>query len=227
MAVPDWVDWNRVQRGQLVYWRYCHFIMKVLDSTGYLLGKKTTQRITETAQFVFDVAYSIDYLEPGSGPAWKSIIQVRFLHAGVRARLSRISRAHPKYYNLEEDGVPINQEDQLATLFSLSAAMWRVMGQRMDVHMTTQEREDYLHLWRYIGYMMGVDDFLGVTLTPERADACLESIVLHLADPDADSGRLLSTWARNFDPQPKWFFHITKTVGLLDPYKLNMVLQSI
>ncbi|KAF9575046.1 hypothetical protein EC968_004543 [Mortierella alpina] len=227
MTVPEWVDWDRLKRGQQVY---CGTampkFMKVLNSTGYLFGKKTTQRILETAQFVFDVAYSLDNLQPGSGIAWKSIIQVRFLHAGVRARLSKISRAHPKYYNIEEDGVPINQEDQLATLFSLSAAMWRVLGQKMDVHMTIQEREDYLHLWRYVGYMLGVDDILGVTETPELADACLESIVLHLGNPSSESGQLISTWSRNFDPQPKLLFNITKALGLLDSHKLSMALSE-
>ncbi|KAG9324409.1 hypothetical protein KVV02_004429 [Mortierella alpina] len=244
MAVPDWVDWDRVQRGQQVYWRYCLFIShallhfslaggfsipkitKVLNSTGYLSGKRTKERVLETSQFVLDVVHSLDNLQPGSGTAWKSIIQVRFLHAGVRSRLSKISRAHSKYYNLEEHGVPINQEDLLGTLFSFSNTMWRVMETRMDVHMTTQEREDYLHLWRYVGYMMGVDDILGVTQTPERADACLESIVLHLADPDRESGRLCSTLLRNIAPQSTLTLKIIKAIGLPDPYKVHMALAE-
>ncbi|KAF9574500.1 hypothetical protein EC968_006305 [Mortierella alpina] len=244
MAVPDWVDWDRVQRGQQVYWRYCLFIShvllhfslaggfsipkitKVLNSTGYLSGKKTKERVLETSQFVLDVVHSLDNLQPGSGAAWKSIIQVRFLHAGVRTRLLKISRAHSKYYNLEEHGVPINQEDLLGTLFSFSNTMWRVMETRMDVHMTAQEREDYLHLWRYVGYMMGVDDTLGVTQTPERADACLDSIVLHLADPDTESGRLCSTLLRNIAPQPTLTLKISNALGLPDPYKAHMALAE-
>ncbi|KAF9990304.1 hypothetical protein BGZ75_002618 [Mortierella antarctica] len=218
MAVPDWVDWDRVQRGQQ--------ITKVLNSTGYLSGKRTKERVLETSQFVLDVVHSLDNLQPGSGTAWKSIIQVRFLHAGVRSRLLKISRAHSRYYNLEEHGVPINQEDLLGTLFSFSNTMWRVMETRMDVHMTTQEREDYLHLWRYVGYMMGVGDILGVTQTPERADACLESIVLHLADPDSESGRLCSTLLRNIAPQSTLTLKIIKAIGLPDPYKVHMALAE-
>jgi hypothetical protein len=71
-------------------------ITKVLNSTGYLSGKKTKERVLETSQFVLDVVHSIDYLQPGTGVAWESIVQVRFLHASVRARLSKISRTHSK-----------------------------------------------------------------------------------------------------------------------------------
>lgn len=201
-------------------------ITKVLNSTGYLSGKKTKERVLETSQFVLDVVHSIDYLQPGTGVAWESIVQVRFLHASVRARLSKISRAHSKYYNVEEHGVPINQEDLLATMFSFSNTMWRVMDFKMGVHMTTQEREDYLHLWRYIGYMMGVDDVLGAARTPERADACLESIVLHLTDPDDESGRMCATLLQNVAVKPIIPVKIIKAIGLPEPFKIHMALAE-
>lgn len=201
-------------------------ITKVLNSTGYLSGKRTKERVLETAQFILDVAHSLEHLQPGTGKGWESIVQVRFLHAGVRARLSKISRAHSKYYNIEEHGVPINQEDLLATLFSFSNTMWRVMDERMGVHMTSQEREDYLHLWRYIGYMMGVDDILGATRTPERADACLESIVMHLADPDAESGRMCSTLLTNMASKPAIPIQIIRAIGLPDPVKVHFAMAE-
>ncbi|KAF8939745.1 hypothetical protein EDD21DRAFT_334158 [Dissophora ornata] len=244
MTVPEWVDWEQVRRGQEVYWRYHLFIInallhfslaggfaipkiaKVLNSTGFLNGKKTKQRVMETAQFILDVTHSLEYLQPGTGVAWESIIRVRLLHANVRTRLSRLSRAHSKYYNVEEHGVPINQEDLLATLFSFSNTMWRVMEKRMDVHMAPQEREDYLHLWRYVGYMMGVDDVLGVTHSPELADACLESIVLHLADPDSESGRSCASLLQNIAPQPIIPTKIITAIGLPDPYKIHLALAE-
>ncbi|KAF9564451.1 hypothetical protein EC968_004503 [Mortierella alpina] len=238
MTVPEWVDWDRLKRGQEVYWRYYPFMQsvllhlvaalgtsspkptKVIKSTGYLYGQHTKQRMVETAQFVHEVATSPEYLQPGSGIAWKSMVRVRFLHAGVRVRLLKISRNHPKFYNIKEHGVPINQEDLLGVLFVLSVTMWRAMEMRLGVHMTNQEREDYMHLWRYVGYMMGVDDTLGVTHTYRRADACLESMWLHLADPDADSGQLLSTMARNLYPPSR------RVLGILDRYKLHMALAE-
>ncbi|KAF9133871.1 hypothetical protein BGX30_012128 [Mortierella sp. GBA39] len=114
MTVPECVDWEQVKRGQEVYWGYCFFIShallhfslaggfaipkitKVLNSTGYLSGKRTKERVLETVQFILDVAHSFEYLQPGTDKVWESIVQVRFLHAGVRARLSKISRARSK-----------------------------------------------------------------------------------------------------------------------------------
>ncbi|KAK3821707.1 MAG: hypothetical protein J3Q66DRAFT_427315 [Benniella sp.] len=243
MTVPEWVDWEQVRRGQQVFWRYCLFIhhillhfsltggfslpkiTKVLTSTGYLSGSKSKERVYETSQFVFDIAHSLEHLTPGTGPAWESIIQVRFLHAGVRARLSRVSRAHSKYYSVEEHGVPINQEDLLGTLFSFSNTVWRVMEARLNIIMSQQEREDYLHLWRYVGYVMGVDDLVGATRSPELADACLESIVLHLSDPNEEGGKLAASLLKSMAAGPT-MTKVIHTLGLPDPFKFHLVLAE-
>ncbi|KAG0229274.1 hypothetical protein BGW42_001668 [Actinomortierella wolfii] len=208
MHIPDWVDWDRIARGQSVFWRYVMYISvglvhfslaggfnapkftKVLTSTGYLAGNGTKARILETGQFVFDVMRSIDYLKPGSGEAWKSIIQVRFLHSQVRCKLSRLSKAHSKFYNIEEHGVPINQEDMAATIFSLSTAMWRFMETRLGVHMSMEDREDYLQVWRYVGYFMGVDPAWDPARDVSTSSAVMESILMHIVDPNDAGGKL-------------------------------------
>ncbi|KAI1319018.1 hypothetical protein EDD11_005216 [Mortierella claussenii] len=247
MTVPEWVDWEKIKRGQDVYWRYSiliaislfYFVLaggfaipkisRVLGSTGYLTGsgKKVRRRICETSQFVVDVMHSLAYLQPGTGVAWKSIIQVRLLHAGVRSRLVKISKTHSKIYNVDKLGVPINQEDLLATLFSFSNTPWRVMETRMGVQMTPQEREDYLHLWRYIGHMMGVNDILGGMHSPAKADATLESIVLHLADPDQNSGHACMGLLQAMTPPQSPFMEKVIALGLPDPLKLHMCVSSL
>ncbi|KAF9904680.1 hypothetical protein EC991_002427 [Linnemannia zychae] len=244
MTVPEWVDWEQIRRGQQVYWKYClhisytllHFslaggfaipkISKVLNSTGYLSGNRSRARVFETAQFVLDIAQSVEDLQPGTGSGWESTIQVRFLHAGVRARLSRLSRAHSKYYNIEDHGVPINQEDLLGTLFSFSAMIWRIMALRLNVHMKPQEREDFLHLWRYVGYVMGVDDVIGATQSATRADACVESIVLHLTDPDLESGRMCSHLLSSFAFKPSLSTRIRRAIGFPDTVKVHLAMAE-
>ncbi|KAF9360132.1 hypothetical protein BGX34_007924 [Mortierella sp. NVP85] len=243
MTVPEWVDWDQVARGQQVFWRYCIFINqillynslaggfiapginKVLTSTGYLYGSKANERIWETSQFLLDVVHSLEYLTPGTGQAWKSIIQVRFLHAGVRARISKISRAHSKYYSVEEFGVPINQEDLLATLFSFSNTVWRGMEEKMNIIMPQQDREDYMHLWRYVGHVIGVDDVLGATRSPEMADAGFDSILMHIVDPSEESGKLTALFLKSMAPGPKTT-KVINALGLPDPFKLHLVLTE-
>ncbi|KAF9921665.1 hypothetical protein BGZ65_010166, partial [Modicella reniformis] len=209
MAVPEWVDWEQVRRGQQVFWRYYFFIShallhfslaggfsapkisKVLTSTGYLSGSRTKERVYETSQFVLDIANSLEHLQPGSGAGWKSTIQ-----------------------------------DLLGTLFSFSNCVWRVMETKMGVHMTRQEREDYLHLWRYVGYLMGVDDIFGATKSPELADACLESIILHSVEPDPESGKLCASLLKSMAATPKLMTKVIRTLGLPDPFKFHLVLAE-
>ncbi|KAG0235468.1 hypothetical protein BGW42_005254 [Actinomortierella wolfii] len=194
-------------------------ISKVLTSTGYLAGNKTKYRVLETGQFVVDVMHSPGYLVPETGLAWKSIIQVRLLHAQVRQKLSRLSRAHSKYYSIEEYGVPINQEDLAGTLYSFSVAMWKVMQERMGVNMTPEECDDYLHVWRYIGYMMGVDPDFDPANSVERAEAILESIVMHVIDPTQSGGQLCAGLLQSM--------HGTSSSPLrLDPFKLHMAMAE-
>ncbi|KAF9971030.1 hypothetical protein BGZ75_002039, partial [Mortierella antarctica] len=100
------------------------------------------------------------------------------------------------------------------------------MEQRQNIQMTTQERGDYLHVWRYVGYMMGMDDLLGVAQRPERADACVESNRLHPESPDPESGRQLSSMLHHIASQSSSCFKITKAVGLLATYYLHMALAD-
>ncbi|KAI8358770.1 hypothetical protein B0O80DRAFT_526551 [Mortierella sp. GBAus27b] len=243
-TVPDWVDWEQVRRGQQVMWKYIYFIShvllhfslvggfsapkitKVLTSTGYLVGSKTKERLYETVQFILDISHSLEYLQPRTGRGWESIVQVRFLHAGVRSRLSKIGRAHSKFYNVEEYGVPINQEDLLVTLFSFSSTTWRVLESRMNISLSQQEREDYLHLWRYVGYVMGVDDVLGGMESPEMADIYLDSIVVHLVEPDEVSGKYSTELLKSVSAKPKLVTKIIHALRLPDPFKLHLVMSE-
>ncbi|KAG0268491.1 hypothetical protein DFQ27_006556 [Actinomortierella ambigua] len=228
-TVPSWVDWSKIQQGQAVHCALLHFslaggfnlpkISKVLTSTGYLAGDKTKYRVLETAQFVVDVMQTPDSLKPETGAAWKSIIQVRFLHAQVRQKLSRLSKAHSKYYNVQEYGVPINQEDMSGTLYSFSAVVWKVMEERMGVAMTRQEQEDYLHVWRYIGYIMGVDPVFDPASSVDRANAILESIILHLTDPSHSGGQLCAGLLHSMHGS-------SSSLLRPDPYKLHMAMAE-
>ena len=49
------------------------------------------------------------------------------------------------------------------------------------------EQEDYLALWRYIGWLLGVDGRLDPCRNVPRAKAMLESVIMHLLEPDEHS----------------------------------------
>jgi hypothetical protein len=81
-------------------------------------------------------------------------------------------------------------------------------------------------IWRYVGYLMGVDDVLGAARAPERADACLESIVLRLTDPGHENGSMCATFLKNMAPKLISPVKIINAIGLPDPFRIHMALAD-
>ena len=126
-------------------------VTKPLVMTG-ALEQRTVRRLDETSKFVRDV-YSTGGLER-FGVGYASAVRVRMMHALVRRSLTRSPR-----WRMEEWGLPINQTDMLGTnvLFSVVYLTGlRAMGMRFS----RDESEGLVHMWRYIGYLLGVDEAL-------------------------------------------------------------------
>jgi hypothetical protein len=92
------------------------------------MNDRTYSRLLETLQFVLDVmgctssgtvlseggSESISNLEPG-GDGWKAALRVRLLHGVARRRIMERLNFSTSSYSVEDDGIPINQEDMAAT----------------------------------------------------------------------------------------------------------------
>jgi hypothetical protein len=173
VVIPAWLDRTRVLNAQR--WAEAHLFhvsaalfcaslpsayaaergAKVLMATRRMSGD-LDRRVNETARFVLDV------LAPGSfdpeGAALQAIRKVRLMHAAVRMLLrERAEFAHE---------VPINQEDLLGTLLSFSVIVVRSV-RRMGVVVDARDAEDFYHLWRGVGAMLGLrDDLLPFGFAP-------------------------------------------------------------
>lgn len=164
-AVPEWLEPELLglasqtfrRNGRLADWilsqvclmgGYRHEgVVQPLLMTGRL-DKGASRRLAETSRFVLDVN-TPGALQRGE-PGYRAAIEVRLLHGRVRARLRR----HPQW-QMEDWGLPINQADMLGTnlLFSLSFLLAsRAIGMRY----TKRERHSVIHLWRYVGTLMGI-----------------------------------------------------------------------
>lgn len=64
---------------------------------------------------------------------------------------------------------------------------------------------------------MGVNDVLEAMTSPKRADACLESILLHLSDPNIQSGQMCVAMLEQVTPLPRTVTIITAAIGIHDP----------
>ncbi|MBL9039386.1 MAG: DUF2236 domain-containing protein, partial [Archangium sp.] len=117
------------------------------------------------------------------GDGFAAALRVRLIHARVRHGLRRSSA-----WRHDDWGVPINQYDMAGTLLLFSSIV--VDGlQQLGVTMTRDEEDDVMHLWRVVGWVMGVDAELTCTSLGEARELW-RLLDATQADPDDDSRRL-------------------------------------
>ncbi|KAH8076573.1 DUF2236-containing protein [Aureococcus anophagefferens] len=159
---------------------------EVLFSTGYLASspRLVMRRLLDTGLFLFDVCLDgPESLRPG-GRGFECCLEVRALHASVRARLAA------RGWDAGAYGVPVNQEDMVVTLLAFSYNVLVGVEFLKGSRVSEEEEGDYLHLWRYLGHLLGVRDEHNPCASYAAAKATLESIVVHILEPDADSKKL-------------------------------------
>ena len=204
MSIPSWVDWEQIQRGQRFFYKYAvanivgfalqGFIgenaaafgpAEVLVRTGGLSARNLLQRVMETFQWLLEVTESLASIKPG-GKGHTSTIRVRLLHASVRRRILQLAEARPSYFSLEEYGIPVNTYDSILTVsFFCCNPLWIQLPQ-LGIHPHQTELEDFVALYRYLSYVLGVPDVYFSSI--EQAKATMDAM---LADkkPPSDSSR--------------------------------------
>jgi hypothetical protein len=104
-------------------------------------------------------------------------------------------------------GLPINQEDMVATLLSFSinvlTAIKKVVG---TLALTREDEDSYIHLWRVIGFYMGVSEDHNPCTNAETASGAIESIVIHLLHPDSRSGEVARHVIRSIASRPPFYW---------------------
>jgi len=197
-ARPAWVDPRRLAEGARVCGLSGRCGMDVLRDFGLMAGyqagainrallltgalqKGAARRVAETSH------WWVDATRPGGmergAPGWRSTLQVRLIHALVRRHLQQ----HPQW-DRAALGLPLNQGDMHATWLAFSVIF--LAGQRLlGVPLTAREGRAAMHLWRYIGWLMGVDE-RWLTEDEQQGRVALYQNLLAQAPPD-DSSRQL------------------------------------
>jgi ER-bound oxygenase mpaB/B'/Rubber oxygenase, catalytic domain len=151
------------------------------------------RRLSETSQFVLHMMGPDPF---GHGGAFvPSIQKTRLIHAAVRHFVARSPD-----WNGEVDGVPICQQDLLGALMIFSVQVVDGM-RRIGILVTDAEAEDYYHVWRVAGAMLGI-----------RADRIPETV--------AQAARFSAALVESgYGPSPEG---IALTRGLIDLYERLM-----
>jgi ER-bound oxygenase mpaB/B'/Rubber oxygenase, catalytic domain len=195
---PSWFNSKRLQNGQLLFKHYALEMMALLGAMSlpycyaaspgnkalYLSDKMRNspgKRLVDTATFVIEV------LTPGSlndgGMGSLHINKVRLIHALSRYYLKKQSQWDMKW------GQPINQEDMAGTNLAFSYII--LLGlQQSGYVLSVSEKEDFLFTWRYIGYLLNINENLLPTTLSQAQH--LESIIKKRNFKKTEEGKTLT-----------------------------------
>jgi hypothetical protein len=164
---PVWYDEEKILAGQALYKKYAQEVMTLLGSMAlpycylaspgnkaiYLSEKMSYtagKRLRETSQFIMDV------LTPGHLQADHfghiQINKTRLIHAIARHYLKR-NMWDPGW------GAPISQEDMAGTNLAFSSTILKGLKD-WGFKITDEQGENFLLVWRYIGYQLHIHDDL-------------------------------------------------------------------
>jgi len=197
--VPPWVDFATVDRAGEVLLRAGAFggLILGLQSLPYgyaspggnkplaFSGRLTEQaprRLSETSRFVHAVC------SPGGlrrrGDAFGICVKVRVMHARVRRLLWRSGK-----WDRDAWGEPINQHDMLATTMLFSLVVLDGL-RKLGFRVSDAEAQRYVHLWRYVGWLLGTDEDL--LFATEAEGLRLADLIMKTQGPPDEDSRALT-----------------------------------
>ncbi|TKC88053.1 DUF2236 domain-containing protein [Trinickia terrae] len=208
---PDWVDWERIERGARLYRRYgvqgftfqgigtldtyrFDSIAKTLMSTGQYTDDTAFNRFLLTCNFWMEVS------EPGGmrlfAPGWQVAVRVRLLHTLIRRAVIASGK-----WDVEKLGMPINQAGlhgaPIVSSIMLSQYL-KILGYRP----TDQEISDVTHLWRYIAYIMGCTTEFFPDSVEEGIQVLFDAFNAEYQTESQESIRLCQSFIAAFKPRP-------------------------
>jgi ER-bound oxygenase mpaB/B'/Rubber oxygenase, catalytic domain len=196
--VPFWVDREQCDLGGATFMRcrlsFAALAMaslpiiyswpagnKPLALSGQLVHR-ASQRLKDTTRYVFAIC------QPGGlsrfSEGFAMTVRVRLIHAQVRRLLRQSGQ-----WRMEEWGAPINQCHMAGTNLMFSVGVLEALT-RLGYRFKAVERESLIHLWRYAGYLLGVDHELLVAGEWEGR-RLLDMILACEPAPDKDSRALV------------------------------------
>lgn len=147
----------------------------VLHASGQL-EQHTDYRVRMTAAMIFPVMMHGGLTEPDGGGI-AQVLKVRLIHATIRNLILRgrpedaldaieplppLAQAKQMHqvlfahgWNVQQRGLPCNQEELAYTLLTFSYVFLRSLRQ-LDLALSPQDEEAYLHCWNVVGHVLGI-----------------------------------------------------------------------
>lgn len=198
-TVPQWVDWDLLDRGGEVFLRagpLCAIALgclslpqayaipdgnKPLVYSGRLIHR-ASRRLAETGRFI-DLTCA-----PGGlrrfAPGYQTTLRVRLMHAQVRRLLLQSER-----WSVSELGTPINQVHMSLTNILFSAEILQGV-RRLGISVSDKDAQAFMALWRYSAHLSGVIPELAAQ--NEQEAQRYKTAILDISLPPDDDARQLT-----------------------------------
>jgi hypothetical protein len=168
-AWPTWADAATLDEGARAMQSTGLHGMRVLRDAGLMAGYQASainqtllqtgalqdgaqRRVAHTTAWWMDVT-EVGGMRPGAA-GFEMTLKVRLMHAMVRQRLLR-----GETWSTAQWGLPVNQLDMQATYLAFSV-VHLIALQTTGMWLSGGQREAVMHLWRLIGWVMGVEEGL-------------------------------------------------------------------
>lgn len=195
---PTWFDEQKIKEGQAFFYKQALPIMTLLGALSlpycyaaspgnkalYFSEKmrgSTHKRLLDTAEFIIGVCSPNSLQSTGAGHLF--INKIRLIHAIVRYYLKQKNQWSDAW------GAPVNQEDMAGTNLAFSYLILKGMKQG-GYQMYNSEIDAFLHLWKYIGYQLTIDENL-LANNYKEAEELEKAIRLRHFKP-SEEGRVLT-----------------------------------
>ena len=186
--VPDWVDLDTFQHGCRMFHRNTRLVLAGfvggvliegfatnIAKSFFLTGRlrdKGIRRLQQNNRHLVEI-----FMPDGMkifNDGWAHSIRVRLVHAKVRRLIGRSSD-----WDNEELGLPISSANLGLAIASFSARLI-YHSQRLGASFNSEEREAFMQIWRYSGYLMGIPETILFT-TEDEANELFR--VGHICEP--------------------------------------------
>ncbi|SIQ17140.1 hypothetical protein SAMN05880574_1079 [Chryseobacterium sp. RU37D] len=196
--IPEWLDYNLINSGAELCMRsnldslislrdYClmggydyAYLNKPLIATE-ALKKGAVKRLSETLDFWVNVTRYNALKTHKKG--YEFAIKTRLIHSYARLSIKK----HYKSWNTESWGEPINSWDMMATYIGFSLVFMHSLY-KLGNTFSEQEEKGLFHLWKYVGYLLGIPEKL---LPNDKKEATEYFYLWTSIQPPADKDSVL------------------------------------
>ena len=200
---PDWFNIDECLPGSRLFYRYPYVFTATLVGAGLIEGFSSgiaksflyTGRLLEGNQGVRRLKqnnrHQVELFLPGGlarqGEGWKLTVRIRLVHAQVR----RLISSQPDWDH-DAWGTPVSAAHLGLANTVFSARVLHYIQRLLKLTPNAEERESFMLIWRYEGYLLGLPDVL-IARTEEEASHLFEIGMMCEPPPPMESVAMANT----------------------------------